>query len=329
MFEQFLNARSLPLEDFREKITGGAGWDKASFLTAIESDQFATDTLAIKTHPLLRLSNGRVLILDIQYVSELLIYGLYWRIVGSLARKQGDKFISLWGRLFELYLCDLFGHFYPAAAQVLSTDVSYKGGQIDALLDFGEDVVIFEFKASLLKDGTKKSRDLKLFEEEVTEKFIETRKKEPKALRQLANAATALRNGVVKTAVKPKRIYPVLIGYEPILESFFMNTYLQERFREFVPKTGNDVVVQPVTAMSVDELEHLLPYAQAGAFTWKELLTERFNRDRVKGLSVHQTLYDLCQKKNVAVKRNMFLLQGFDEIFTAILARYRREDSNQ
>jgi len=39
----------------------------------------------------------------------------------------------------------MLGHFYPAASQILSADVGYEGGQIDALLDFGTDVVIFEF----------------------------------------------------------------------------------------------------------------------------------------------------------------------------------------
>ena len=159
-------------------------------------------------------------------------------------------FSSAWGELFELYLFDLFGHYYPEASQFLSTEVDYEGGQIDAMLDFGTDVVIFEFKASLLRDQTKNSRDIKLLEEEVTRKFIENEKKRPKALRQLASAATAIRNGGVKTIMKPERIYPVFVGYEPVLESFFVNTYLQQRFREFVTKKENGVVVQPMV-MSV------------------------------------------------------------------------------
>jgi hypothetical protein len=328
-FEQFLRARSLSAQGFREKITAGAEWDKESFATAIELDQFANNTLVFKTHPLLCFDDGRELILDIQYVAEILIYGLYWRVVESLQGKQKDIFISLWGRLLELYLFDLFGHFYPATSQFLSTDVDYEVGQIDALLDFGPDVVIFEFKASLLRDQTKNSRDVKLFEEEVTRKFIENEKKRPKALRQLASAATAIRNGKVKTAMKPERVYPVFVGYEPVLESFSINTYLQQKFRQFVPKKENDVVVQPITVMSVDELEKLLPNIQAGTCTWMELLNERFDDDRVRAFSVHQTLYDLCQNKRTEFERNSFLLAGFDEIFATIFSRYEGNDSGQ
>ena len=75
-FEQFLSARSLPAQGFREKITAGDGWDKESFFAAIGLDQFANDTLDSKTYPFLHLEEGRELILDIQYVSEILIYGL-------------------------------------------------------------------------------------------------------------------------------------------------------------------------------------------------------------------------------------------------------------
>lgn len=327
--EQFLSARSLPTQGFREKITQGDGWDKESFYTAVELDQFANDTLVFKTYPFLHLEEGRELIVDIQYVSEILIYGLYWRIVESLQGKQKDIFISLWGRLFELYLFDLFGHYYPETSRFLSTEVDYEGGQIDALLDFGTDVVIFEFKASLLRDQTKNSRDIRLFEEEVTKKFIENEKKRPKALRQLAAAATAIRKGEVKTAMKPERIYPVFVGYEPVLESFFVNTYLQQRFRGFVPKKEDGVVVQPISVMSVDELEKLLPNIYAGACTWMEILNERFDEDRVKAFSVHQTLYDLCQKKRLEIKNNDFLLAGFDEIFSTVFSKYRENDSEQ
>lgn len=36
---------------------------------------------------------------------------------------------------------------------------SYDTGQIDALLDFGSDIIVLEFKASLLRDETKHKRD--------------------------------------------------------------------------------------------------------------------------------------------------------------------------
>lgn len=324
--EHFLKERSLPLQGFREQITGGEEWDNEAFMTAVRSDRFAADTLVFKTYPLLRRDEGGTLIVDILYVSEILIYGLYWRIVGQLEEGKRGNFISLWGRLLELYLFDLFRHFYPEASAVLSTDVDYDGGQIDALLDLGDHVIVFEFKASLMKGDAKSRRDIPLFEEEVRLKFIENEKGRPKALRQLANAAAAVRGGAVKTTTRPKLVYPVLVGYEPVLESFFMNSYMQEKFRPLVPENEDGVIVKPITVMSVDELETLLPNIGAGKITWKEIFEERFDRDRVKAFSVHQALYDLSQKKEVEIEKNGFLLEGFDDIFAEISRRYRGEN---
>lgn len=321
-FEHFLKERSLSLEVHRERATGGKEWDKEVFSAVIKTDEFSTDTLAVKTYPFLQWADGKTLILDPQYVSDLLIYGLYWRIVDDLEDEKAERFISLWGRVFELYMFRLLGHFYPPLSSILSTDIEYDGGQIDALLDFGEDVIVFEIKASLLRDQTKNKRDIALFEKEVKLKYIENQKGKPKALRQLANSASAICTGVVKTTVKPKRVYPVFIGYEPVLECFLMNTYLHEKFRTFAPEKIDDVFVKPLTVISVDEVERVLPNMESGAITWPELLNERFDRDRVRGFSVHQTLHDLSIKKRVEIARNKFLLDGFEDIFAEIARRY-------
>lgn len=330
--EHFLNERSQPLQWFRDQFAPGGAWDKPALVTAINSEQFATNTLPFKAYPFLQWGDGRTLVLDIQYVSELLIYGLYWRIVDdvrkNLGQQRAETFIGLWGRLFELYLFDLFYYFYPPASAMLSTDVGYKDGQIDALLDYGSDVFVFEFKASLLRDQTKNNRDIKLFEDEMALKFIENQKGAPKALRQLAGAASAICGGAVQTTVKPKRIYPVLVGYEPVLESFYVNAYLQRMFRTFIPGKVDDVVVQPLTVMSVDELEMLLPNIQAGTITWTEVLDARFDRDNVSALaSVRQTLRDLCAAKGKEIEGNAFLLDEFNSVFRTISSKYFGEDN--
>lgn len=322
LLEKFLAARSLSPDEFQKRIADSGKWEKKDFSENISPDDFGSNTLLIKTYPLLQWTKGRTLILDSQYVSEILIYGLYWRIVDSLDPKKAEVFISLWGRLLELYLYDLLSHFYPQASAILATNVEYDDGQIDAFLDFGPDLVILEFKASLFRDATKHKRDRQLFEEEIGRKFIQNQKGAPKALRQLANAATAIRNQTVKTIMKPKRIFPVLVGYEPTLETFSMNSYLHEKFRSFISANENDVNVLPLTVMSVDEFESVLPNIEAATFTWPELLCERFDHDRVKAFSVHQTVYDLCRRKGAEIRRNQFLLDQFESIFTEIASRY-------
>lgn len=51
-------------------------------------------------------------------------------------------------------------------------------------------------------------------------------------------------------------------------------------FFPYIPEKLNDVIVKPITVMSVDELERLLPCMGAALITWPELLNERFDRSR-------------------------------------------------
>lgn len=70
--------------------------------------------------------------------------GLYWQIFESLEGSHRERLRELWGRLFELYVFELLGHYYPAMSQMLPVDVAYADGQIDALLDLGDIVIVFD-----------------------------------------------------------------------------------------------------------------------------------------------------------------------------------------
>ena len=48
-------------------------------------------------------------------------------------------------------------HYYPKLSGFLRTDVSYEGGQIDAILDFGSYIIIFEFKHLRRRSGKNSS----------------------------------------------------------------------------------------------------------------------------------------------------------------------------
>ena len=85
------------------------------------------------------------------------------------------------------------------------------------------------------------------------------------------------------------------------------------------PGKDDDGFVKPLTVISVDEVERVLPNMEAGSITWPELLNERFDLDRVRGFSVHNALHDLSEKRKVEIARNKFLLDGFDEIFAEIV----------
>jgi hypothetical protein len=210
---------------------------------------------------------------------------------------------------------------------MFTPDIEYGGGQIDALLDFGNAAIIMEIKSSLLTEPAKRSADKDVFVVDFRRKFVENEKGKPKAIKQLAAACQAILTGEVKTATGtvPPEIYPVFVSDEPIVEAAFSNAYFNEEFQ----KEGvNDRRVKPLTVMSTDEIEQILAHTAVSDFTWKELLQSRFNEFGVYPYSVGQAIYDLLQSKGLASKPNPALKGKADEVAEIIRRAFqkRRED---
>jgi hypothetical protein len=246
---------------------------------------------------------------------------VYWNIFDSLPRNRRESFKELWERLFEIYGVDLLKDFYPHASGILAADVNYNGGQVDALLDFGEAVVVFEIKSSLLTEAAKRSGDRSKLLADFERKFVRNEKGKPKALLQLAASCKAIEGGKIRTAMKPGRIYPVCISDEPAAESFLFTSYANETFEKELPAGSR---IRPVTMMSVNELEEILPYVSENLFSWPELLDFRLSGPTPRGaFSVHQAIYDLLREQGLSARRNQAIRKSFDEVWEIIGSRYK------
>jgi hypothetical protein len=324
VFQRFLDAAGVSFEDIRQKLSGNPeGWDERALWDLLGSTIFATDFLALRERPILRLEADKYLVLDPDFLGDLLSSGVLFQLRASIPASKGAQFMSLLGRLFELYLNELFGHFYPSASGILQLDVRFNDGQVDALLDFGSYVVLFEFKFFMLKHEIKHNRQGGDLEKSLREKLVENERGERKAARQLAQAARAIQERRIKTvSLANKPIYPVVVVYESGLESpganAFINRFLQE-YREHIPDPS---LVRPLTVMSVGELEGLLPQTEASLTTWQEVLESRMSRDEVQLISVHQAIYDILKRKRLNGKNNEFLLETSDAIFETIGAYF-------
>jgi hypothetical protein len=115
-------------------------------------------------------------------------------------------------------------------------------------------------------------------------------------------------------------MYPVCISDEPVVESFFFNTYSNEIFQQELPAGSR---IQPVTMMSINEFEEILPYVSDNSFSWSELLDSRFNGTEVGAFSVHQAIYDRLRTKGLQPRRNEAIRNTFDEVWTIIRNNYK------
>lgn len=322
--EQFVAKRGLTLTDYRRQLESETPASQEALLEEIKERSFLSSGLNIFRHfPLLTLEGSRVAILDLQFLVDLLTSGVYWSIFDNLPKSRRETFQQLWGRLFELYAVGLLRDFYPPLSGFLKADLAYKGGQIDALLDFGGEVIVFETKSSLLSEAAKRKGDLGEFEGQVNLKFVRNEAGNPKAVLQLVKSCRSIAAGVVPTTLKPNRIYPVLLGEEPALQTLGFNTYLNDVFQK---ELGHDSVIRPLTVMTIEEFEETLAYVSPNVFSWAELLETRFANGDVIGHSVHQAIYDWRHSKEVGLHRNEVLLRQFKEIFQRMKERYQFQE---
>jgi hypothetical protein len=324
-FRTFLNGRALTLEGLAQKLGGARPRTNEQFLEDNEKREVLKSGISVfRQHPLLLMEDGRVIILDHGALVELLTSGLYWLIFDSLDKKGRGDFRQLWGRVFELYAGQLLREFYPLSSSLLSIDGDYAGGQIDALLDFGSDIFVFEIKSSLLTETAKRSGDIVAFTNDVGRKFVRNEDDRQKGVAQLALAAKAIKRGAIATAHPTPRIYPVLLVDEPACECPFFNKYLNEHFQR---ELGGTLGVRPVTVMSINELEEFLPYAAGNAISWETLCEARFfNNNEVGPESVHQTLYTLREVRGIALQRNEHILRRFTAIYENIRRVYSKSE---
>ena len=321
VLETLVNRRARTLSEFAQRLSLGKPSTREVFIDELRRRAFLGESLNVfRTFPLFRVDANRVLILDLQFLVELLTSGVYWSLFDSLPKENRETFRELWGRLFELNTVGLLRRYYPPTSSILTADLEHETGQVDALLDFGPDVLVFEVKASLLTELAKRRVDEAEFLKDFNRKFVRNEKGAPKAVLQLVASCKALADGTIRTATEPARIYPIFLSDEPAVETFFFNTFMNEIFQQelsYSPK------VQPLTAMSINNLEELLPYVAENAFSWTELLRSRFVGKEVGTFSVHQAIYDLARAKGLPPIRNQAIRKTFDQVWSIIKSRYK------
>jgi hypothetical protein len=342
LLARFLAGRSLTFEGFREHIAGGKPWSREEFTERATAAGFSTDFRVFRRFPLMDLGSNQHLILDLQFLEELPAAGVFFHLLGQLDTKGRKTLLDLWGRIFELLVIELLQHFYPSPSSYLTSqfraDCSFAEcpaagvteGQLDGLLDVGGAVVLYEFKHVVLSQDIKDSRDRARLEAELRLKLVEDEDQSPKAVKQLLNAARALRQGMITTASGANAvIYPVAVVADCALEAFGVNSWLNEIFQEGAAAVGGEL--RPLTLMSIQELEEALAHVHGNAFSWQELLDSRFVRapeepearlTRVRLWSVHQAIHDLLAEKGIAPVPNDFRRMQFEQVAAQIRAKY-------
>jgi len=211
VLDTFIDNFALTPEQFRDEVNADFDVSAENLREKLASKEYSIPALNVfRQNPLLRLNDEEILIMDLRFVADMMTSQIHWYLFNQTADKQRGTFRTLWGYLFELYVVGMFRWFYPEASKLLTVDAGYSGGQIDAFLDFGREVFLFEIKASLLTQPAKRGGSLSDFEADVRKKFLSK-----EGIPQLVNSCAALKSGAVKTNIQSPVIFPIMVVDEP------------------------------------------------------------------------------------------------------------------
>lgn len=312
-------------------------------------DCISVNTLAAKTekstgltnefrlwrqYPLVRLSDDRIICVDISFLLDKLQSGIFWIIRDQLEKRKkgnGQKIISLWGDVFEDYAASIIKRGINSQTPtkekcILNPKYIGKGeNECTDIAVCGDDtLILFECKAPLLSAKVKFSGDFKELRKELRTKLVETSTKhgktKVKGIRQLWDAIQTLghtdrkkRRKVEGIDIsKVKKIYPVLVLSDSVFGAPGMNWFLNSEFRCFVKNNvlKKHLTIMPLTVFTVEHLEELEPWLNDLPFYMHlDRWLEQFNHKDVDGFGNYT--YSLHEH---TPRENRFMSQKFDEI---------------
>jgi hypothetical protein len=279
----FFACRSHPLgafEDWRYSST----WSVDHLRELLRDDFFLHDLTTFRRLPFIDLG-GRYLLPDYQLSFDRMTFGSYWTVFDALESNDRLLFSGAWGIAFEEYIATLIDDVYPRSgllANIFTPNFKLPGGEIDAVLDFGDHVIVLEVKSALLPVDVRSSRDLSKFDAWIAERLVGN--EEHGGLQQLTRNVLAVRDGALGGS--RDRVYPVLVTDEISFQALGVNRYLG---RVFDRLTSDHQGIQPLTVITTEELEKLLPCVADGLVTWRTVLDRRAS-DRDGWLWVGQVL---------------------------------------
>lgn len=237
------------------------------------------DIGCIRERPIFRADDGRAIVLDPVYFSESATVGPLFTLLKKGVKKSASV-LDKYGYAFEYYVASILRSMYPKSAEglaerllvnVAGTDGEQNVIQIaDAALMDVDATVLFESKASWLRDADIEHSDANQFVKDIYRKYVGKDDGTPKGAGQLARAIKKLATYEWRASepafVYNKKIYPVLIVHDTRFEGALHAHFLANEFQHMLkgdtgPLNGDICVGQfliaPLTVITIETLEVL------------------------------------------------------------------------
>lgn len=217
------------------------------------------------------------------------------------SRSRVNDLFSAFGLAFEDYAIDILKRMYPPVLvqrlywNVKGKDATSRDFEIDAVLNDGAEVVIFEMKAAWIREDKILDGSHEDFLEHLRLKYgvssvsdDGSSQERPKGVAQLARIVTPIVRGDWRSTdtefSSATLIYPVLVVHDTRMDAPAYGDFLEAEFRSLLTATSPKIRVAPLTVMTIRELESLKSSVDRVAL--RQLLEDytRACPDRVRSL---------------------------------------------
>lgn len=244
------------------------------------------DYRPLRERPILRVEDGRAIILDPFFYAEKASVGPLFHILKeNVSGNKSNEIFAAFGKAFENYACDILRRMFPdipsALTQRLRCNIKLceknRSGdeiEIDAYLNDVTEIVLFEMKAVWIREDEILSDDHESYLQHLREKYgisaDGSGKRKTKGIGQLARLLKVMSTEEFlmrsNQFSRTKLIFPVLLVYDPFLHAPVYGNFLASEFKAYLEpdaelRSGELLKsrfrIVPLIIMTVEDLENL------------------------------------------------------------------------
>jgi hypothetical protein len=279
--------------------------------------------LPIQRSPLLKIGD-LVFCLSRHFLAAKISSGLYHLLLTGLPTAQErDKFLSFFGCPFECYVNRLLGRIFPAtelARRHYPTPKGQSTGRelIDAVLDYGNALVLIEAKATLFSLAALVSGEATEIDRKLEDIVYD-------ASKQLDTAIKAIKSGELKyLGVSPERIkmyFPLVVTLQFLPSEPLLYKKLRDEIAERSYLLGQDIA--PLQAAYIEDLERL-EIAMTSGRSLSELLWEKVSNERFKIMTFGNFLIERAPE--IFNNQNQYLLRQYEAVTQEMVAFFKSRE---
>lgn len=349
--EAFFRSAVAPLSTLTEGVREDARSDRA----------WQFDYTTFRNRPLVHNSDATrgFTCLAYPFLTEKLASGVYHTILNSWPEGHPDRrlFQGYWGKVFEQFANDRLGEAYPSSrlANRFHPNPFFQRKQSgsyveisDAVLDYGDALVLVEHKGGYLSLDEKYSSDVAKLRNGIESKFGKGIKQLARGVGKLFSESAAAREAIGKVNAeghwnehlsteelrRVRRVYPVLVVQDFAMTIGFMNRRLKLQLDEMIGLVGIDPTVQvrPLTLLTIENLEDVL--AHLGDLTLAQVLDEYARHENAPLSTFNEVFRAFLKRTGIDQQRNIWsaqkgeaFLNSISELFVAGAEEYDRHNA--